>query len=816
VSRWARLSGWATVALLLVAFGLALTSARVKSATFDEEAYIGKGTAIWKEGNYWLRTAHPTLAPMLNTLPLLLEPEVTPPTEHHCWPDGSGRSCGRVMLFYQGDTQRTLLLTRLPTLFLMLILGSLAYRWAADLFGPLGGLVTLALCVFDPNLLAHGRLVTLDFATTFTFFLTFFALYRFWRRPGWGRSILTGIALGAAGATRYTAGTLLLPFVLLCLARVWRPAPQGAFPALAAPSRWRRLAVALLLLAAMSAIAAFTVWVIHGADFGPVPRWGDIQLPAPAYFNDLAALLEYRDKPQDAFLLGRHYVGGWWPYFVVAFLVKTPLPTILLIAVAIVGLIKRRDGRLGEVVLLVFAGYYFVLSLVNPFNIGYRHLLPLLPFLFVFAARVVRPFARASRPWLRAVPVALLGWLAVANLAIYPHYLAYFNELVGPRNGYRVLVDSNLDWGQDLPALEKYVKEHDVPSLYLSWFGESRPWQYNIPYRSIPSKPDELSDLYTRVYHPDYPPPGTYAISATNLQALLFDDKELFGWFLQREPVAQPGYSVMIYEVPHLLDSDAPPVTVALGDRQIDQVPADAFEMLWHTNDLHLRWYNTQASCILPSEDVVWYVLDADIPLDLPLCPLWEEAEWMSELPMRGGEGQSLAFYRLQTTPAMREDWFHDLAAASPVIVSDEVAFGSDEAPELRREITPPLRLGDRLDLIGYRALSARLEPGSEWQFVSYWQVTGLGSEVEIFVQLLDDGGNVRAQYDGLDIPAVGWQEGDFLAQRHTLSLPDDLSPGRYWVQFGVYDVETGNRLPVLVDDISVGTRLLLPAMEVR
>jgi 4-amino-4-deoxy-L-arabinose transferase-like glycosyltransferase len=801
--------------LLLVAFGLALTSARVKSATFDEEAYIGKGAAVWKEGNYWLRTAHPALAPMLNALPLLLEPELTPPTGHHCWPDGSGRSCGRVMLFYQGDTQRTLLLARLPTMFLMLILGAMVYRWAADLFGSLGGLMALTLCVFGPNLMAHGRLVTLDFATTFTFFLTFFALYRFWRRPGWGRLIFAGLALGAAGATRYTAGTLLLPFVLLCLARVWRPAPRGAFPALAAPSRWQRLVVAVLLLVAMGAIAAFTVWVIHGANFGPVPRWGDLRLPAPAYFNDLAALLEYRDKPQDAFLLGRHYVGGWWPYFVVAFLVKTPVPTILLIAIAVVDLIRQRDGRFGEIVLLVFAGYHFVLSLVNPFNIGYRHLLPMLPFLLVFAARAVRPFAHAARPWLRAVPVTLLGWLVVANLAIYPHYLAYFNELVGPRNGYRVLVDSNVDWGQDLPALERYVEEQAISNIYLSWFGESRPWQYDIPYRSIPSKPDELSDLYTRVYHPDYPPPGTYAISATNLQALLFDDKELFGWFLQREPVAQPGYSVMVYEVPRLLDPGAPPVAVALGDRQIDQVRADAFETLWRTNDLYLRWYSTQTSCIFPPEDVVWYVLDADIPLDPPLCPLWEEAEWMAELPMRGGEEQSLAFYRLQTTSAMREDWFHDLATASPVIISNEAAFSLGEVPDLR-EIAPPLQFGERLDLVGYREFSDSFVPGSEWQFVSYWRVTGLGSELKVFVQLLDDGGNVRAQYDGLDVPVIGWREGDFLVQRHTLSLPDDLSLGRYWVQFGVYDGETGDRLPVLVDNVEVGERLLLPAMEVR
>jgi len=190
---------WAAVALLLITFGLALTSARVKSATFDEEAYIGKGTAIWMEGNHWLRTAHPAMAPILSMLPLLTEPELAPPTEHICWPDGSARSCGRVQLFYQGDTRRTLFLGRLPTMLLMTVLAAMVYRWTRDLFGGLAGLTALALCALDPNILAHARLITLDFTTTFFFFLSGFTLYRFWSRPGWTRLVLTGLALGAAG-----------------------------------------------------------------------------------------------------------------------------------------------------------------------------------------------------------------------------------------------------------------------------------------------------------------------------------------------------------------------------------------------------------------------------------------------------------------------------------------------------------------------------------------------------------------------------------------------------------------------------------------
>ena len=823
-----RLSTWVAVALLLTVFGLALTSARVKSATFDEDAYIGKGAAVWFRGNYGLRTAHPVLAPLIGTAPLLTEPGFAEAVDSSKCETGSARRCGRELLFFRSDTRRVLFLVRLPVIGLLVALGALVYRWARELYGPWGGLLALTVYALEPNLLAHGRLLTLDLPATAFVCLTLYAAWRFWRRPGWWRPVAWGVALGLAGATRYTLVFVVPVLVVMTLVYAARP--------VSGVSSLRRMAKAMAALGAAGAIAALTVWAIYGFTFGPVPDWG-IRLPAPAYFYDLKELLAYRNKPQDAFLLGQHYTGGWWPYFVVTLAIKTPLPVLILLGAALASLIRRLfspllsgegpgegSGR-RELLILIAVGFYYALSLFSPFNIGHRHLLPILPLLAILIGRL-GPRLIAGRRLHRYAAGALIVWLVFGTLRIYPHFLAYFNELVGPRNGYRVLVDSNLDWGQDLPALERYVAEHDVPStgsghrpaLYLSWFGESRPWQYDIPYRFIPSKPDELSDIHTRVYHPDYPPPGVYAISATNLQALLFDDNDLFAYFLKREPVSQPGYSIMIYEVPRLLDSDAPPVTVALGSTQIDRLPPAAFETLWRTNDLHLRWFDAASSCILPSGADVWYVLDAKAE-PAPFCPLWEGRGAVTaplRLPTRGGGGQ-LAFYRLQVNSAAREEWLAGLASVSPLVISDEAAFAPGAAPDLRREVIPPLRFGDRLDLLGYRLLSGALHPGSEWQVVSYWRaVTDGGVPLKLFVQVLDDAGNVRAQYDGLDVPAIGWREGDLLAQLHTLSLPEDLAPGRYWVQLGVYETQTTKRLPVLLDGEQVGSRLLLPPLEAR
>ena len=820
-----RLPLWLASLALLTCFFLGLTSARVKSATFDEDASLGRGTAIWMEGNYDLEMAHPPLGPMISTLPLLTEPTLAPPVDHRCWPDGTARSCGRELLFQRGTTQRVLFLARLPTMFLTAILATLVYRWTLALAGSKAALIGLTLCAFDPNILAHGRLATLDLVATLVIFLSCFLFWAFWNRPSLGRWALLGAALGIAGATHFVTGVLVPFFIVLSLVRAWHPLSEGGIPGLRSQSRWRRLAVTVGLLLMAGVSAGLVIWAVHSFRVGPVARWQDIRLPAPAYFSELAVRLGEKPGAPNSFLLGRHYEGGWWPYFLVAWFVKTPWPTILLTALGMIRSLARRDLTLVNTILLAVPGVYFVLASLSDFNRGYRYILPVLPFAFVLAGRAGAAFVSvtgARGRWRHLGLAAALVWLLAANGLIYPHYLAYFNELVRPQNGYKVLVDSNLDWGQDLPALEAYVAQHDLDSIYLSWFGESRPAQYDIPHRFIPSKPDELSDVHTRVYHPDYPPPGSYAISATNLQGLLFEDKNLFEFFLAREPEDQPGYSILTYEVPRLLDREAPTVNVVLGGCQIDQVPTTVFEDLWRTNDVRLRWFETESSCILPSETDVWYVLGGTETRVNPPCPLWLEAEEIRQVSARKGD-LNLRIYRLRVGEAARRVWAREQSRRSAVIISDEIAFVPGDAPDRRTRLLPPVRIGERLDMIGYELGDGEQHPGQlflqvghPWKLLTSWRVrTSSETPLKVFVQLLDDAGNPRTQYDGLDVPTIGWREQDIVVQEHTLSIPEDLDPGRYWVQFGLYNAWNGERLPVLVNGERVGSRLLLPSFTV-
>jgi len=147
----------------------------------------------------------------------------------------------------------------------------------------------------------------------------------------------------------------------------------------------------------------------------------------------------------------------------------------------------------------------------------------------------------------RTMIAILAVWHLVATVSIAPHYLAYFNELGGgPGKGYRYLVDSNLDWGQDLKELKKYMDRHKIERVSFSYFGSDSPDRYGIAYDWLPS-------FVLRNHEPDKEPQinlnQPLAISVTNLHGTPLDNKEQFKWLLQHEPVAKLGYSIFVYDL---------------------------------------------------------------------------------------------------------------------------------------------------------------------------------------------------------------------------------------------------------------------------
>jgi hypothetical protein len=252
---------------------------------------------------------------------------------------------------------------------------------------------------------------------------------------------------------------------------------------------------------------------------------------------------------QPAFFWGEYSYAGWWNYFLVAFLIKTPLGSLILIGASL--LFYRAGNSLGRreaIFILLPVIVIFVLTSQSQVNIGLRHILAVYPFLFVLASRLVT--VRFRRQWLGPLLLgAPLVMTAVSAIRIAPHQLAYFNELVGgPDQGYRYLSDSNVDWGQDLKGVKAYMVKENLSIIYLSYFGTAPPPYYGIRYQYVPGNwPLEWPPPRDRV--PDTALRKILAISVTNLQDVANPYDPLFRWLWTRMPIAKIGHSIFVYDL---------------------------------------------------------------------------------------------------------------------------------------------------------------------------------------------------------------------------------------------------------------------------
>jgi 4-amino-4-deoxy-L-arabinose transferase-like glycosyltransferase len=271
---------------------------------------------------------------------------------------------------------------------------------------------------------------------------------------------------------------------------------------------------------------------------------------------------EMKSHARSSFLLGNYSNTGFHSYFFYAFLLKTPLPALLLIVTALVlSLLRCVQRRLAPVFLLVPAGLYFLVAVTSHLNLGIRHLLPIYPFLYVLAGGLVLELDRWRRTTRIVALLAMLGAIAVSSRIVFfpahglkwqvvaPHYLAYFNELAGgPANGFKELADSNLDWGQDLKNLKLWLVAHDIKDpIYLCYFGMADPRFYQIAHYNMPGgclfEPQVGFDVLQ--------PGGLIAISATDLQGVYLSPAEHDAWkrILEHSVLVDTvGYSIFIYK----------------------------------------------------------------------------------------------------------------------------------------------------------------------------------------------------------------------------------------------------------------------------
>jgi hypothetical protein len=516
------------VALLLGAFAAqCILSMARKSATSDEVPHLAAGYAYLARGDYRLNPEHPPLVKLVAAVPLMflnLEFNESHPGWIHAdewWFGEEFVNDNRV------PAPRMVFMGRLPVVALGLILGLLIYIWASRIYGTRGGLIALLLYAFSPNMLANSRLVTMDLAVALFTLLSVYTFYRLLKRPGTGTAALAGIAFGLALATKFTAFSLIPVYVILGTIFLARERPERVEVS-------RIVSRALVMLAMAAAVVILTYRVVSFGSYFEGLRF---------FMDDVGA------GGRPSFLFGRYSTHGWAYYFLAAMLIKTPIPTLALIGASVVLLIVRRHVRFEEYCLIVPIIVFMTISSFSRLQLGLRYVLHVYPFLFILAGGVAALAIRKHLPALIAT-AALLVWYVAGTLLVFPDYIPYFNEFVGgPGRGYLYLIDSNVDWGQDLPGLRKYLDREGNPEVILSFFGTASPRGYGIEYQDFYSfnrarrTEEHLNSVSPRR--------EVFVISANALECLYFPDKDTFDWLKRKEPAEVIGHSLFVYDITH-------------------------------------------------------------------------------------------------------------------------------------------------------------------------------------------------------------------------------------------------------------------------
>jgi 4-amino-4-deoxy-L-arabinose transferase-like glycosyltransferase len=534
----------AALGLLLVLFaGRLAHTALETSYTYDEPHYLGTGVYLWRSGDYrWMEalSAHPPLAFHLAGLPWLVFDLGEVPDTPAAGFDLIGRP--------EVQLRRLRLASRLPFIMLACWGAVLLFSWAREVAGPWAGVLATFLYTFCPTILANAPLVHSDITVMVFYLQTLYAYWRWTRRPTLGRLGVCAVSLGLALLSKLSAILLVPTLGLLILCRstgswtdVENPPPSRALGTALARATWT--------LALLGGIAALVVWVGYGGSFASTPAEGEVyaHLPLPGYFRALLFDVEANAGGRRTFLLGEFSKHGWWYFFPVAFAVKTPLAILVLLALAS---LPRRVGPaaargFAPVIATGAVLYALVACFVLKVPLGIRYILPLYPLLHLVVGVRLGP----AGGWRRAVTLVACAWLAVASLRAHPHYLSYFNEAAGgPAQGHRYLLESNLDWGQDLATLADYLRTRGNPHVHLAYFGRERPASYGLR-----ATPITGCGAVT----------GLVAVSANFLYDMyalnLFasPDPGCWAWLRDHGPVAQPGYSIVVYDVPASPDRGA-------------------------------------------------------------------------------------------------------------------------------------------------------------------------------------------------------------------------------------------------------------------
>jgi len=543
----------ALVASLFVALAVARIIATYPhfSQTFDEPVHVAMGLEWLDRGTYTLELQHPPLARIFDGIALRLAGEHYPPGPIVLTDSAAPVRKGNAIFGGADDYQRNLTLARIGVLPFLLLAAFVVFHWTRWIAGAEAAVAAVALFTFVPPILGHAGLATTDMALAATLTAAVYALVRCVER-GCAVSRLRGLAAGETEQHRETAQprnreTLILG-ITLAAAVLSKFSAIPFFVAIVIVllliGRPNRQAVARIALAIP--IAALLIWAMYRFSIWPTPMYGfqpsefmamlgtssappdrtlffllsHFRLPAPEFFAGLTHLGEHSLFGHPSYFLGAIRPHGVWYFFPIIIAVKTPIAFLIL---AILGARKARVPVLSAAAIVLVA-------MAARINLGVRHVLPIYPLLAIAGGIALIDLWQRRR----VIAVLLTAWIAVSSLLAHPEYIAYFNELAGT-NPERIVVDSDLDWGQDLPRLRDAVADRRIDRLWIAYFGSTDLSRYPIAsaIRVLPPR--------TRVR-------GWIAISKTSLKGA-YGNANDYAWLETQTPVQEIGRSMLLYHV---------------------------------------------------------------------------------------------------------------------------------------------------------------------------------------------------------------------------------------------------------------------------
>ncbi len=586
------------IAMLGLMFVLMFLSSWNDSATMDEEAHIPSGYSYLTQQDYRLNPEHPPLIKDLAALPLLFL-NLNFPTNVPEWTNfiNGQWDMGRIFLYESGNNADKILhFSRFPIMLLALLFGWMLFKWASRLYGNKVGLLTLFFYSFSPTIIAHSRYVTTDLGAAFGFFIGLSTFINFLNHQTKKNLIIAGVAFGIAQLLKFSL--VILAPIYIVLAILWVILEKWSFKSLF------KIISRIILIGIIALLIIWPVYQFHVWHYPPEHQMQDTKLTLTSFsIRPLANLVVWlSDKPvlralgqylfgvlmvmqratggNTAYFLGTVSASGTPIYFPLLYLLKEPLAFHILALIAIIfairNIIKAKEKNLKVVVewmrdnfaitaSIIFIAVYFIQAVTSNLNIGVRHILPTLPFIYFLTARQIIRWTKTSSidepqnffQWIKNIyhtyikslekyllVCALMFWMFLSTIAAFPYYLSYYNILGGGlANGYKIAADSNYDWGQDLKRLKNFTRNNKIENIAIDYFGggslkyyfgdKFEPWQSNKGQ-----------------------PNGWLAVSATFLQSsigkpvkgFVINPEDSYSWLKNKTPVARAGTSIFIYK----------------------------------------------------------------------------------------------------------------------------------------------------------------------------------------------------------------------------------------------------------------------------